>query len=264
MKTVLLCPPTFYDIEYEINPWMHIQNKVDQDEAKKEFLKLRQVYQKLGVKLLEIPQVKGLPDMVFTANFGCVKDGVFIKSNFKFRERRKEGEFARTFFEKKLAKKTHSLPNDIFFEGQGDLLTDGKRYFFGFGKRSSLNAKTHLEKILEKSIIDLELINPYYYHLDTCFAPINTDTVIINPSSFSKESLRKVYDHFEDVIVTNNKDNQLLACNLVVVGKNIIIGKGISLNLKNALKSRGFTIHEVEMKEFLKSGGSVKCLSLEI
>lgn len=264
MKTVLLCPPTYFDIEYEINPWMHIQNRVEAEKAGREFQQLKKLYQQLAVRILELPQEKGLPDMVFAANYGYPVGGTFIQSNFKFRQRRKESEFARLFFEKQLGKKVYSLPNDIFFEGQGDLLTDGNRYFFGWGKRSSPLAKAYLEDFLRQEIVDFELVNPYYYHLDTCFAPIGNESVVINTESFTKNSLSKVYQYFSDVIIANKQDNQVLACNLVVVGRNIIIGKGISMDLRNALEDRRFTVHELEMGEFLKSGGSVKCLSLEV
>ena len=29
MPRILMCPPDFYGIEYEINPWMHRERQVD-------------------------------------------------------------------------------------------------------------------------------------------------------------------------------------------------------------------------------------------
>ncbi len=70
MKKVLLCPPDFYDIEYEINPWMHVENKVDKRKVFEEYKNLKKIYQSLGLEVLGIPPVKGLPDMVYAANIG--------------------------------------------------------------------------------------------------------------------------------------------------------------------------------------------------
>lgn len=257
-----MCPPTYFSIRYEINPWMHIENNVNPVKAKQEFLHLKSVYQSLGIDLIEINQDKNLPDMVYAANFGFPKNNFFIKSNFKFRQRKKESELSKSFF-KKLGFAIKELPENITFEGQGDLLTNGKNYFMGWGKRSDFNAKKYLSDFLESEIIDFKLIDPYYYHLDTCFAPLDQKTAVINPVAFEKKDLDKVSKLFRNVISVGPNDNKILACNLVVVEKTIVIGKGVSSMLKHEISKYGFTIIEVPIYEFLKGGGGVKCLTLE-
>lgn len=133
VKKVLLCPPSFYDIEYEINPWMHVNNKVNPAKVKKEYEELKNVYENLNVEILEIAQEKNLPDMVYSANYGFPFKNIFIKSNFKFAQRRPEADFSRAYLEK-LGFETLELPKNINWEGQGDLLTIGGKYFFGFWK----------------------------------------------------------------------------------------------------------------------------------
>src|SRR3989344_1287293 len=262
MKKILMCPPDHFSIKYEINPWMHIENKVNPLKAKEEFFKLKSVYQDLNVNILEIPQNKNPPDMVYAANFGFPKNNFFIKSNFKFKERKKESHLSKIYFEK-LGFKIKELPQDIKFEGQGDLLTNGKSYFFGWGKRSDFKAKKYLADFLEQEIIDFKLIDPYYYHLDTCFAPIDKKTVVVNPNAFEKKDIDKINKLFQNVISVSKNDNKLFACNLVVTGKTIVIGKGISNKLKEDFKRYGFTAIETPTSEFIKGGGSVKCLTLE-
>ncbi|HEX8931951.1 MAG TPA: arginine deiminase-related protein [Patescibacteria group bacterium] len=259
---VLLCPPTHYDIEYEINPWMDITHKVDQKKVRAEYETLKQTYQKLGLEILEIEQKKGLPDMVYAANFGFPENNFFIKANFKFAERKKEAELAKQYFTN-LGFTIHELPENVNWEGQGDLLKIGGKYFAGYGKRSDQKAKRYLEEILTGEIIDLELIDPYYYHLDTCFLPLNKQTVAINPLSFTAEGLAKIAQNFTTVIKVSQEDNQLLACNAVVVNKSIVVGKGISQQLKTDFKNAGFVTEEVAMDEYRKGGGSVKCLTLK-
>lgn len=257
-----MCPPTYYDIEYEINPWMHIDNKVDHKKSMEEFEELKKVYKSLGVEILEIKQEKGLPDMVYAANFGFPKGKIFIRSNFKYKQRKGEANFAKEYFEK-LGFDVKELPDDVSFEGQGDLLSINGKYFFGHGKRSDFEAKHYLEKFLDAKIVDFQLVNNFYYHLDTCFAPLTKDTVAINPESYTPEGLEKIYENFENIIAVGLDDNSLIACNLVVVGETIIISKGISQKLKDTFKDFGFSTIEVPMDEFRKGGGSVKCLTLE-
>lgn len=263
MKKILLCPPDHYDIEYEINPWMHVENKVDHTAVRASYDLLKKTLTELGAEVHEIPQAEGLPDMVYTANFGFVKDGTFIVASFKFPQRRGESPLAAAYLEKNFGYTTAQLPEGIFYEGQGDLLTDGERYFFGWGKRSDKAAKQHLEKLMNAELIDFELVDPYYYHLDTCFTPLSPERVIINPRSFKPEGKEKIRSLFKDVIETSEEDNNYLACNMVHIGTHIVVGKGITQGFMDALETRGYTVHEIPMAEYLKGGGSVKCCSFE-
>ena len=117
-STVLLCPPTYYQIEYEINPWMDVRKKADKKKTKEEYHNLKKIFKKLDLEVLEIPAQPGLPDMVYAANHGFVFDNLFIKSNFKYPQRRKETEFAQDFFRGK-GFRIATLPPDINFEGRG-------------------------------------------------------------------------------------------------------------------------------------------------
>jgi len=202
--------------------------------------------------------------MVYTANFGFVLDKKFIKTNFKYKQRRREADSAAAYFEEEFGLKTLTLPESIFYEGEGDHLRVGERYFMGFGKRSDKAAQPYLQKFLEAEVVPLELVNPYFYHLDTALGPLNNGTAIINQDSFTEAGLATLKQYFKDPIFINEEDKKVMAPNLMVIGQNVIIGKGISANLKQELTSRNFTVNEVDMSEFLKGGGSIKCLSLQL
>lgn len=262
MKKVLLCPPTFYDIEYEINPWMHVQNKVNKDRAWEEYEALKNTYKSLEVEVLEITPVKGLPDMVYAANLGFPLGNNFAVSNFRFRQRRKEADFAKKYFED-LGFKIITFSENVYFEGQGDLLTAGGKYFMGWGERSSREAVELLNKELGIECMDFELRDPYFYHLDMSLGPLDSQTALINPRSFTKVGLLKLKNEFSNVIETTEDDSKFMACNLVVADKTVVIAKGISDKLKNDITEYGFNVVEIPMDEFRKGGGSIKCLTLE-
>jgi N-dimethylarginine dimethylaminohydrolase len=263
MKRVLLCPPTYFDVEYEINPWMHKEIQPNSQKTMAAYKNIKALFKEFKCDVYEIEQVKGLPDMVFTANFGNVKNSTFLKANFKFDQRKKEADYAEDYLATNFDFDTISLPEEIYFEGQGDLLTDGERNFFGWGKRSMIEAKPYLEDFLNGSVIDFELVDPYYYHLDTCFAPLSPSLVVINPRSFKDDGLKKIRSCFENVVEASEDDNKVIACNLVHIGKEIVIGKGITPKFKEKLSKFGYTTHEVDMAEYNKGGGSVKCCTLE-
>lgn len=263
MKKILMCPPNYYDVEYEINPWMNVNNKVDTTNALATYGALKTAFEKNGLTVWEIEPEKGFPDMVYVTNSGYAEDKIFIKANFKHDQRKKESSFAADFFKEK-GYEIKTLPSEVIFEGEGDLIRSESKYFLGFGKRTEKSAAEYLQNILNKPVTTLELVDPYYYHLDTCFAPLNDDTVVINPNSFTQESLAEVKRSFSNIIEANEKDNKVLACNLVVANNAVILGKGISDNLQEQIQVSGFKVVQVDMKEYMKGGGSVKCVSLEI
>lgn len=263
MKHLLLCPPTYYDIEYEINPWMHLENKVDHTAAQKEYEALKAAYLSLPVEVYEIPAEPGLPDMIYSANFGQVCGDKFISSNFKHPERRREAEFAAAWFKKQFGFSTYRLPDGIFFEGQGDLLNTPRNYFLGWGKRTSPDAIKFLAQVLDKPIIDFELVDPYYYHLDMSLAPLSDELAVVKPESFTAAGLEKIYNHFSKVIVPSALDQKIMACNMVRAGDTIVIAEGISDKLKNDFAGCGLAVREIPMNEYRKGGGSVKCSTFE-
>src|SRR5437870_13264758 len=121
MRRLLLCPPDYYGIEYEINPWMKRSEGARLPEARAQWEGLRNVLQSLCCQVDLVDPHERLPDMVFTANAGLVVGRKFIGSNFRFPERRgEEAHFEKWFMEQGF--EIERLPEDLFFEGEGDAL----------------------------------------------------------------------------------------------------------------------------------------------
>ncbi len=258
---ILTCASDYFRIEYEINPWMKISDNADKSEVLIQYRKLLDTFARAGVTFQGIEPNSKFPDMVYTANYGFITNKKFIKANFKYEQRRGEAALAEKHF-KQLGYKIYALPEKIYFEGEGDLLALGDTYFVGWGKRTMKEVVPYLKEMLNGTLIDLELVDPYYYHLDTCFAPLDDKTVVINPNSFTDKGIEKINNYFSNVILTSAQDNKVLACNMVVNKKNIVVGEGVSDTFKADLSSFGYTVFETPMSQYIKGGGSVKCCSL--
>ena len=59
-----MTPPTFFAVEYAINPWMDTSTPVDTHRATNQWENLRQTYKELGHAVELVEPVAGLPDMV--------------------------------------------------------------------------------------------------------------------------------------------------------------------------------------------------------
>jgi N-dimethylarginine dimethylaminohydrolase len=257
-----MCPPTYYGIEYEINPWMCHSQPADIGLAKKQWEALYQALSSLPdvqVELIE-PQ-DGLPDMVFTANAGVIKDKLFISSNFRHPERQGES----VYFEKWFSEhgyKVEILSRGLLFEGAGDLLRAGGTWFGGYYFRSAPQALAAVSDMLEEQVLPLRLIDERFYHLDTCFCPLK-DSALYYPGAFDDYSLAVLRDRFPDAVEATEEEARQFSCNAVVAGNHLVMNHP-SQRICDALAERGIQCVSVDLSEFIKSGGSAKCLTLAL
>ena len=69
--------------------------------------------------------------------------------------------------------------------------------------------------------------------------------------------------HIATLIAVEEREAARFACNAVVIGKDVIVNAG-SERLAADLRAAGYTCHFVELDEFIKAGGSAKCLTLRL
>jgi lysine-ketoglutarate reductase/saccharopine dehydrogenase-like protein (TIGR00300 family) len=260
----LMCAPDHYDVDYVINPWMEGNiHKSSRDRAVEQWQGLFQILKdKATVELVE-PQ-KGVPDMVFTANAGLVLENTVVLSRFFHKERQGEEPFFQKWFEDQ-GFTVHVLPKDLPFEGAGDALLDreGRWLWAGYGFRSELDSHPYLAKWLNIEVVSLRLMDERFYHLDTCFCPLNDGYLLYYPPAFDAYSNRMIELRVPEAkrIVVDEADAVSFACNAVNIDRLIILNK-ISDDLKVRIEECGFGVIETPLTEFLKAGGAAKCLTL--
>src|SRR5438067_525174 len=81
MRRYLMCRPTYFAVDYAINPWMDPTAPVDVDRALAQWTTLLETYRALGHTVDLIDPIPGLPDMVFAANGATVIDGKVLGLN---------------------------------------------------------------------------------------------------------------------------------------------------------------------------------------
>jgi len=260
MRELLLCPPDYYGIEYEINPWMSRARGAEAAVAQTQWKNLYATLSKLNCKIhLVVPQPK-LPDMVFTANAGLAIGRKFIPSNFRHKERAGEA----THFARWMEQQGYEvawLPNELYFEGEGDALFAGDVLFCGYKFRSDINSHRAIAEMLGCLVISVELVDPRFYHLDTCFCPLPGGDAIWFPAAFDEYGQRAICEHVRELIDVAEEEAKHFCCNAVVLERDIVLPEGAP-KLVNALTNRGYSCHQLPMSEFLKAGGACKCLTM--
>jgi len=259
---ILMCPPDFYGIEYEINPWMSTERQADHALAVEQWQALRETLVAAGAKISEVSPVEGLPDMVFTANAALVFRQQAVLARFKHEQRQGE----ETHFAKWLTDHGWEVlppPGDFSFEGAGDALFCGDTLFAGYRQRSDASGLQQIGAMLDVRVLPLELVNPYYYHIDTCFCPLAVDRAIYFPGAFDEYGRKVLEENVPELIPVADDEARSFACNAVVLGKTVVTNTGCP-RLHEQLSAAGYQPIETPLSEFVKAGGSAKCLTLRL
>jgi N-dimethylarginine dimethylaminohydrolase len=260
--TILMCAPEYYGIEYEINPWMNQQRQADHELAVQQWNAFRDILRSLGVTVEQLEPVAGLPDLVFTANAALIYGNRAIISRFRHPQRQGEEEHDQRWLAEH-GFHVECLAEDLYFEGAGDALFCGRTLLAGYRTRSHARAHQAVGRALGCRVLPMELIDSYYYHLDTCFCPLDPETAIFYPGAFDAYGRQALDFAVSTLIAVEREEARSFACNAVVVGRNVITNTGCT-GLHRSLKQAGYHALETPLSEFVKAGGSAKCLTLRL
>src|SRR4051812_10362868 len=224
----LMCPPEYFTVAYIINPWMHGNlRRIDNAVAGEQWRALYDVLSDCATVRLVLPQ-PGSPDMVFAANAGLVKGKHFIVSRFRYPERQyEEPYFADWFMDR--GYNVSLMPRDVPFEGAGDALFDRGQevLWMAHGHRSISAAREVLFDRLGVDVVTLKLVDQRFYHLDTCFCPLEGGAVMYFPPAFDDESRAVIEKRIPAAkrIAIDEEDALAFACNAVNIDDKIVVNR---------------------------------------
>jgi len=276
------------------NPYIDIKYAVSKKEVEKEHQELtKQFGTDVYVYTLSVEPNIRLPDLVFVANGGLslprLPEPCILLPYMKYIQRKRELPYLKRMYSD-LGIKTIAFPGSSSapFEGQAELkwFHGGTLAVGGYGHRSTKKSFDILDTLLNRiytkhglvppKLLILPLESDTYYHLDVAMLEFgrsgrsgrsgqSVNQCIVHKRAFSEESiakLRKFLGHTA-VHVLDTKDSFCL--NSVVDGKNLITHKITDAKAKHALETiTGLHIKQVNTEEFERSGGSVRCMTLDI
>jgi N-dimethylarginine dimethylaminohydrolase len=252
--------PTFFAVEYAINPWMDTSTAVDTHVAMNQWENLRQTYKELGHTVELVEPVAGLPDMVYAANGGLLVNGEAVVARFAYPQRAGESV---AYAEWMTRHGFDPVETRHVNEGQGDLLVVGSIVLAGYGFRTERQAHPEIAAHVGMPVVSLELVDPRFYHLDTALSVLDDTTIAYYPPAFSEDSRMKLLELFPDAIEVADADADVLGLNAVSDGLNVVL-PAAATGFAGQLREAGFLPIGVDLSELLKGGGSVKCCTLEV
>ncbi len=264
--TFLMCSPEWFEVHYVINPWM--AGNLNRSSRDTSFTQWKGLYSALrevaDVKLMHPRQ--GSPDMTFVAHGAVVNFGVAALSSFAHAQRQPEEQHLRTWLED-AGFLIWETPRETAFEGEGDALFDpsGRMVWLAHGVRTCQYSHRHVADAWHANMTSLHLVDPRFYHLDTCFAPLGGGHLLYYPGAFDAASLRRIEDAYPPRmrIVVDEAEAAHFGCNVLNVGRHIFMHE-CGGTVARRLRSAGYCVTELALGEFLKGGGSAKSLALRL
>lgn len=256
-----MCPPDYFDIEYEINVWMHQADQINHHTANQQWQNLYDIYTKqLSWQVELIKPVKGLPDMVFATDCCTTIGNKVLLSNFRYPERQPETDH----YQKWLHGHGYTLLKKAkYFSEGGDILVFGNKIIAGHGFRSTADAHQELQDYFGLEVISLHIVDPRFYHMDTSLAVLDDKTIAYYPDAIDKSSQERLRQSVPNFIEATQEEAKGFGLNAVSDGHTVICSNE-SPSLLAKYRDAGFSVIGTPILEFRKSGGGVKCLTLEL
>ena len=261
-RRYLMCPPDHFEVAYSINPWMDMTVPVDRGRARAQWDELVATLRAAGAEVETLEAQPGLPDMVFTANAGIVVGDAFVPAAMRNPERHGE----RAHFERWFAEHGYGvrgLGEGAVQEGAGDALPFAGRLVGGWRTRSSAEAYPEIARVSGAVPAPLELVDPRFYHLDLAFCPLGEGRAMVVPSALSDAGRALVEELVPEPLMLEPAEGAAFCANSVVVGRTIVM-PACPPRLRERLGAWGLEPVVVDVSEFLKAGGAVRCLTLAL
>ena len=268
-KRVLLCPPAYFDVVDQKNPHMAAKQSVDREKARRQWQALCSALEQAGCQVETIAPAPGFEDMVFAANqvFVGFHEGIgkfIVPSRMLHASRRREVPLYVDWYRQRGFKIIEVDLGADSLEGNGDLLwhPDWSRIYAGCGFRSTeagVNKFCDAMSKLGIPVITLHLIDPFCYHLDTCFCPLNNEAVLIFPGAYAPESLTTLRSFWKRVHeLTADEAHKFMGNGIVANGR--YLTPYLTPHLEDILRRENLAPIIVDTSEFEKSGGSLFCM----
>jgi len=268
-KQVLLCPPRYFDVVDQKNPYMSGKVPIDSEKANAQWQALCAALEGSGFEIVTIDPAPGLEDMVFAANQAFVgyKAGVgrfVVLSRMVYPSRQREVAFFRDWYRQRGYRVIDIDFGDDYFEGHGDFLwhPDGSRIYAGYGFRTTRGGVDIFTAAISKMaipVVPLQLVDRYCYHLDTCLCPLNDEAVLVCPAAFSADALKELSKYWKRIHeLTADEAHKFIGNGIAANGRYITPYR--TAHLDTILSREGLTPVVVDTSEFEKAGGSAFCM----
>ncbi|CAN5685477.1 arginine deiminase-related protein [soil metagenome] len=259
--------PTDFRVDYVINPFMDTAVQPDPALAMRQWQALVATLRGLGATVDEIAQRPDAPDMVYAMNLGLGvtrPDGTphVVLSHMRYPQRRMETTSAREWFTERGWTTSYVGRDGVGAHLEaGDAFAFGDALVVGYGPRTEEAALELVAADLGILVRGVRITHPGMYHLDLAFCPLDERRAMICPSALDGPSAEALLELVPEPLVLTEEEALTTFCaNSVVVGRTVVM-PACPERVRARLEEWGFDVVVVDVSEFHKGGGSIRCLT---
>jgi N-dimethylarginine dimethylaminohydrolase len=257
-----MCPPEYFEVLYEINPWMHREIVADRERAVDQWDRLVATLREAGADVEVQTPVEGWPDLVFTANAGVVNGRQFVPARFRHPERQGETPYDIEWFTEHRFE-VDELPLGVCQEGAGDALPFGDVLVCAYRFRSDATSHAYLSRLTGAAVRSIELVDERLYHLDLTLCPLDDRRAIVAPLGWDRYGATVMEALVPEPLVLEPQETLAFVANSVVVGS-VVVMPACPPRVGRQLEAWGFDVVVCPVEEFVKAGGGCRCLTLAL
>jgi N-dimethylarginine dimethylaminohydrolase len=266
-RRYVMVRPDHFRIDYTINPFMNLADQPDPVRALEQWQHLVATIERLGGTVETLAQRADSPDMVYAMNLGlglvrATGDQHVVLSHMRYPERRRETDTAQPWFVG-----LGFTASYVGREGVGAHLEAGDAFAFGdalvvgYGPRTEELALKHLAAELGIRVRGLRITHPGMYHLDLAFCPLDSRRALVCPAALDEASAAALLELVPEPLVLTEEEALTTFCaNSIVIGSTVVM-PACPDRVRGQLEEWGFTVEIVDVSEFHKGGGSIRCLT---
>ncbi len=264
----LMVEPNHFRVDYAINPYMDVHHQPDPVRAREQWLGLVEALRAAGAAVEVLEQRPDSPDMVYAMNLGLVvnrgpepEDRRVVLSHMRHPERRRECRTAEPWFAAHGFATSYVGRDGVGAHVEaGDAFPFGDALVVGYGPRTEELGLKHLATELDVRVQGLRITHPGMYHLDLAFCPLDAERALVCPDALDDASARAVLDLVPQPLVLTEQEALTFCANSVVVGSTVLMPAAPD-RVRAQLERWGFDVVLVDVSEFHKGGGSIRCLT---
>ena len=266
-RTYVATRPDHFRVDYQINPFMDLGVQPDPVRAREQWEALVATIARLGGTVHAVDQRPDAPDMVYAMNLGLGlerPDGSrhVVLSHMRHAERRMETGTAARWFDERGWTTSYVGREGIgaYFEA-GDAFAFGDALVVGYGPRTEELGLKHLAIDLDIRVRGLRITHPGMYHLDLAFCPLDSTRALVCPAAFDDTSAAALMALVpEPLVLTEAEALSTFAANSIVIGRSVVM-PACPDRVRRQLEDWGFEVVVLDLSEFHKGGGSIRCLT---
>jgi dimethylargininase len=228
------------------------RSPIDLQKARAQHHAYEQLLEKLGARVISLPEEPELPDSMFVEDPAIVVDEIAVICPLGTETRRKEAPSLAAALEKFRKLGYVKLPGTL--EG-GDVLRVGKKVFVGITARSNPEGIRQLAVILSAYGYDLTAVPVTgCLHLKSAVTYLGRNIMLANRAWFDSQRI----DAFEWVDVDPAEPH---SANALAIGDTVIFPASFP-KTKALIEAKGLHVESVDISELQKAESGLTCSSL--